>query len=46
LSVSVVVAAVRRCRRELDIVSGPAMPEMVERLARERLRALEQGERC
>jgi hypothetical protein len=30
-------AVVRRCCRELDIVSGPALPELVERLARQRL---------
>lgn len=44
LSASVVVATVRHCRRELDIVSGPAMPEMVERLARQRLRAVREAE--
>ena len=32
-----VVRVVRRCRRELDIVAGPAIPEFVERLARQRL---------
>ena len=32
-----VVLVVRRCRRELDIVAGPAIPEFVERLARQRL---------
>jgi len=32
-----VVTTVRRCRRELDIVSGPALPELVERLAKQRL---------
>ena len=32
-----VVLVVRRCRRELDIVAGPALPEFVERLARQRL---------
>lgn len=32
-----VLQMVRRCRRELDIVAGPAMPEFVERLARQRL---------
>jgi hypothetical protein len=34
---SYVIATVRRCRRELDIVSREALPEFVERLARERL---------
>lgn len=36
----VIVAVVRRCRRELDIVSGPPLPEMLERLARQRLTTL------
>jgi len=36
----VIVAGVRRCRRELDIVSGPPLPEMLERLARQRLTTL------
>ncbi len=39
LSLSVVVSTVRRCRRELDIIHGPALPELVERLARQRLHA-------
>lgn len=37
---AVIVAVVRRCRRELDIVSGPPLPEMLERLARQRLTRL------
>lgn len=28
---------VRRCRGELDVVSGPALPELLERLAHQRL---------
>lgn len=32
-----VIAIVRRCRRELDIVHGASIPEMVERLAHQRL---------
>jgi hypothetical protein len=36
----VIVAVVRRCRRELDIVSGPPLPEMLERLAHQRLTRL------
>ena len=32
-----VVSTVRRCRRELDIVVDASLPEMVERLARQRL---------
>jgi hypothetical protein len=35
-----VLAVTRRCRRELDIISGPALPEFVERLARQRLQDL------
>jgi hypothetical protein len=34
-----IVLTVRRARRELDIISGPALPELVERLARQRLRS-------
>jgi hypothetical protein len=34
---TIVVLVVRRCRRELDIIAGPAVPEFVERLARQRL---------
>jgi hypothetical protein len=37
LPMAFVLATVRRCRRELDIISGPALPELVERLARQRL---------
>ena len=43
LSATTVVLTVRRCRRELDIVAGPALPELVERLARQRLLDLEQA---
>jgi len=32
-----VLSTLRRCRRELDIISGPALPELVERLGRQRL---------
>lgn len=42
LSAGTVLRTVRRCRRELDIVAGPALPELVERLARQRLQDLEQ----
>ena len=39
-----VVTTVRRCRRELDIIDGPALPELLERLARQRLwRIIEAG---
>jgi hypothetical protein len=37
VSLAAVAITVRRCRRELDVVTGPALPEMVERLARQRL---------
>lgn len=37
LARSVVAAVVQRCRTELDIVARPALPELVERLARQRL---------
>jgi hypothetical protein len=30
-------ATVRQCRHDLDIVTDPALPELVERLARQRL---------
>ena len=40
LGLPLVVRVVRRCRRELDISSGPAAPANVERLARERLHVL------
>jgi hypothetical protein len=45
-----IVAVVRQCRGELDIVPPAAVPELVERLARERLRLhtgdLESAHRC
>ena len=37
LSLPTIVSVVRRCRRELDIVHGPSVPEFVERLAHQRL---------
>jgi hypothetical protein len=40
LDLGVVVSTVRRCRRELDIVHGPAIPELVERLTRQRLQTI------
>jgi len=40
LGLPVILAVVRRCHRELDIVAGPALPELVERLARQRLHDL------
>ena len=30
-------ATVRQCRQDLDVVTDPALPELVERLARQRL---------
>jgi hypothetical protein len=32
-----IVATVRQCRHELDAAPEPALPELVERLARQRL---------
>ncbi len=40
LALPVISATVLRCRRDLDIAAGPALPELVERLARQRLRDL------
>lgn len=37
LPLPTVVTVVRRCRRELDIVHGESLPELVERLAHQRL---------
>ncbi|GAA4880412.1 hypothetical protein [Actinomycetospora straminea] len=37
--VAVVSATVLRCRRELDAVPPGALPELLERLARQRLRS-------
>ncbi len=37
LGLSTVVQVVRDCRRDLDIVSGPQLPELLERLAHQRL---------
>jgi hypothetical protein len=38
LGLSEIVTVVRRCRAELDIAPAEALPELVDRLARERLR--------
>jgi hypothetical protein len=35
-----IARTVRHCRRELGIIHGPALPELVERLARQRLRSI------
>lgn len=43
LPLPLVVTTVRRCRRELDIIDGPALPELLERLVRQRLRRIEAG---
>lgn len=37
LSLETIVGVVRRARRELDVVAGPSLTEMLERLARQRL---------
>src|SRR6266542_2857803 len=36
LPLTTIVAVVRGCRHELDTAPGPALPELVERLARQR----------
>ena len=43
LTMPTIVAVVQQCRRELDIVSGPALPEMLERLAFQRLADRDDG---
>ena len=40
LTLTEVLAVVGRCRAEVDALSPAAMPELVERLARQRLIAL------
>ncbi len=40
LTLPAIFAVVQRCRAELDTVPGPALPELVERLARQRLHDL------
>jgi hypothetical protein len=40
LNRTAIARTVRRCGRELDTVRGPALPELVERLARQRLHAI------
>jgi hypothetical protein len=37
LPMQVIAATVRQCRRDLDAAPRPALPELVERLARQRL---------
>lgn len=44
LALPLIVRVVRRCRRELDIRSGPATLTSVERLARQRLHGLVSGD--
>jgi hypothetical protein len=39
MSVEDITAGIERARAELDIVSAPALPELVERLVRIRLRS-------
>jgi hypothetical protein len=43
LPLPAIYAIVRRCRRELDTQPNPARPELVERLARQRLGTLASG---
>ncbi len=40
LPLPTIVSVVRRCRRELDIIAGPALSETLEKLARQRLTLL------
>lgn len=40
LPLPAISAVLRRCRRELDVVPDPALPELLERLARQRLHDL------
>ena len=40
LNLTTIVRVVRRCRRELDTTHGGMLPEMLERLARQRLAGL------
>jgi hypothetical protein len=35
-----VISTVRRCRRERGVIHGPALPELLERLARQRLHTI------
>jgi hypothetical protein len=42
VSLTTIVAAVRQCRSDLDGTAESALPEMVERLARQRLTELAQ----
>ncbi len=43
LALPVISGTVLRCRRELDIAAEAALPELVERLARQRLRDIAGG---
>jgi hypothetical protein len=40
LPLPVISAVVQRCRADLDIITAPALPELLERLARQRLHDL------
>jgi hypothetical protein len=37
ITMTEILSTVRQCRRDLDVVPDPALPELVERLARQRL---------
>jgi hypothetical protein len=37
ITLAEVLTTVRQCRHDLDVVTDPALPELVERLARQRL---------
>jgi hypothetical protein len=37
ITMTEVLTTVRQCRHDLDVVTDPALPELIERLARQRL---------
>lgn len=37
IGLATILSVVRRCRSELDVISGPALPELLERRAHQRL---------
>jgi hypothetical protein len=43
LHLAAIYAIVRQCRRELDVAPHPASPDVIERLARQRLQDLVRG---
>ena len=45
ITMAEVLSSVRQCRHDLDVVPDAALPELVERLARQRLSNLHAGHR-